>query len=329
MSVSIFVNGIQISYVSATWSGTENQAARKLDFTVPSNPYDKNFDNPKIALGDPVDFYDGKKLLYRGIITSREKTGQIGTASYESYDYMHYLLRSNVTKVFKNKTPKKITVALCKMIGLEYTKLEDPKVNIKKVIYQDKPLYDIIVAVYRKAYAAKGGKYMPTMVGGKLSVIIKGTDSGVTLDQATDITGATFHDTTNNMVNQVKIFDQKRKQKGQVRNKKQITSYGTYQQVYTMESKEKTANAKKNAEAMLVGITKEASVEAIGDVRAVAGKALVIHDSAAGISGIFYISSDTHTFQNGVHTMSLELNYANEMETGAEEETETKKKKKK
>lgn len=328
MSVSIFVNGNQIPFVSATWSGTENQAARKLDFTVPSNPYDKNFANPKIGLGDPVDFYDGKKLLYTGIITSREKTAQIGTASYESYDYMHYLLRSNATKVFKKTTPKKVTIALCKMIGLSYTKLQDPKVNIKKVIYQDKSLYDIIVAVYRKASESKGGKYMPAMVGNKLSVILKGTDSGVTLDQKKDITGASFHDTTNNMVNTVRIYNQKREQKGLVNNKKQVTTYGTYQQVYTMEDKEKLPNAKKAAKAMLVGITKEASVEAIGDVRAVAGKALVIHDSAAGIKGIFYISSDSHTFQNGVHTMSLELNYANTMEEGADEEKEKKKKKK-
>ena len=35
MSVKLFIGGVETPFISATWSGTENQAARKLDFTLP------------------------------------------------------------------------------------------------------------------------------------------------------------------------------------------------------------------------------------------------------------------------------------------------------
>lgn len=309
-----------IDIVSCTWSGTENQASRTLEFTIPSNPYDKSFKKtmPKIALGDRVKLYDGKKLLFMGIITSREKTAAIGTASYSAYDYMHYLLRSTVSRVFRDTTPKKATISLCKQVGIKTGALQNPNKFISKAIYKEKSIYDIIINLYRKA-SSKKTKYMPVMNANKFSVVKKGTDTKVILDQKKDITGATYHDTTDNMVNFVQIYNDKYEKAGSVKNDKQIKKYGKYMQAYT---KQEDVDAMSEAKKLLVGITKEASVEAIGNIKCVAGKSLKIRDSATGLTGRFYISSDTHTFQNGVHMMSLELSYVNTQEQGAEQEKE-------
>jgi hypothetical protein len=126
-----------------------------------------------------------------------------------------------------------------------------------------------------------------------------------------DITGATYTDSTDNMVNLVKIYNNKRKKKGQVKADKDIKKYGIYQQTYT---KQKGVDAKSAAKAMLVGVTEEATIEAIGHIECVAGKALKISDKALGLTGKFYITGDTHTFQNGIHTMTLELSWTNTME---------------
>ena len=120
----------KLNIVTCEWSGTENQAARQLQFTVPWNPYDKGFTNPKINLGDKVKLFDGKKLLFYGIITSREKTAAIGTASYSAYDFMHYLLRGKVSRVFRNTTPKAVTTSLCKQVGVKTGKLLNPKIKV-------------------------------------------------------------------------------------------------------------------------------------------------------------------------------------------------------
>ena len=158
---------------------------------------------------------------------------------------------------------------------------------------------------------------MPVMSGDKFSIVKKGESCGVTLSQDTDITNATYHDTTDNMVNYVAIYNDKNTKVGVQQDKKLIKKYGTYMDAYT---KQKDTNADAKAKAMLVGITKEASVEAIGNVKCVAGKSLKIADKATGIKGTFYISSDSHSFRDGVHTMKLELSYTNKMEEGASEE---------
>ena len=39
-------------------------------------------------------------------------------------------------------------------------------------------------------------------------------------------------------------------------------------------------------------------------------------EKATGLNGKFYIKTDTHTFENNVHTMKLDLSWKNTMEDG-------------
>lgn len=312
-----------IDYESIEWSGTHNQCSRQISFTIPWNPYDKNFEKLDIKLGDLMYLYDGKTQLFVGTVTSREKTAEIGTASYVAMDFMHHLLRSNASYNFKKTTPEKIVKKVCSDLQIKTTALASTKTNISKLLFQDACVYDIIVTAYRKAKAKTGKIYMPVMKGNKVSVIQKGLASGVTLTQGVDITGASYSDTTDNMVNLVNIYNDKAKKLGKVETKKDISTYGVYAQSYT---KEKGVDAKKQAKSMMVGVTKEASIEAIGDIKAISGYSIQISDKATGLSGKFYITSDSHTFQNGVHTMSLDLSWKNESESGASTEEDKGKK---
>ena len=314
-----------INYTRLTWSGTHNQVSRLLSFEIPCNPYDKEFDNANIKLGDLIYLYDGKKQLFIGTVTKRDKSAEIGVATYEATDFMKHLLRSNGSYSFKNKTAEKITKTLCKKVGISTKSLAKTKVKIKKLIFEEKSIYDMILDAYRTAKATTGKVYMPVMNGNKLSVIEKGLDCGVTLTQGVSIINATYSDTTDNMVNRVVIYNDDNKKVGTVQSKKNVEKYGVFQETYTQEDGK---DAKKEAKALLLGITKEASVEAIGNIDAVSGKSLKITDKATGLTGFFYIISDSHTFENGVHTMTLGLEWKNVMEGEEEAQKEEKKKKK-
>ena len=304
-----------IVFKRVEWSGTDNQCSRQIYFTSPNNPYDKEFQNVNIKLGDLVYLYDDEKMLFVGTVTSRIKDAEIGTAEYVAMDFMHHLLRSNGTYKFKNTTPEKITKKVCSDAQVKTSTLAKSSTNIQKMFVEDQCVYDIIVKAYRYAKTNTGKKYMPTMNGSKVSVIVKGQSSKVILEQGADIISATYSDTTDYMVNKVAIYNDKLKKLGQVQNKNNIAKYGVYQQAYT---KEKGVNAKTVAKGLLTGIVKEASVEAIGNINAVAGKSIEIKDKATGLVGTFYIASDTHVFENGVHTMTLELVWKNTMEQGAD-----------
>lgn len=308
-------NDTWVQFERVEWSGTENQCSRQISFTLPKNPYDKGFQNVNVKLGDLIYLYNGKTKIFVGTVTSRTKDAEIGSAEYVAMDFMHHLLRSNGTYKFKNTTPEKITKKVCNDVQVKTSTLAKSSTNIQKMFVEDQCVYDIIVKAYRYAKANTGKKYMPTMNGSKVSVIVKGQSSKVVLEQGIDIISATYSDTTDNMVNKVVIYNDKLKKLGQVQNKNNIAKYGVYQQTYT---KEKGVNAKTAAKGLLTGIVKEASVEAIGNINAVAGKSIEIKDKATGLVGTFYIASDTHVFENGVHTMTLELVWKNTMEQGAD-----------
>ena len=305
----------KIPYTTLTWSGTDTQASRQIEFEVPWNPYDKAMPKIKMAKGDVVELRVGSKVLFVGQITTREKTNEIGTAHYTARDFMHHLLGSTGTYVFKKTTPEAITKKVCKDVGITTKGLFKTGISIKKMIFENQCLYDIIIKAYRKVKSETGKKYLPVMDGTKVSVIEKGGSSGVTLTNKVNIISASYEDSIDNIIDLVKIFNDKHQQVGVVTNEKYLKKYGVYQAAYQKESGKSST---KGAKAMLVSSTREASVEALGDIRALSGYSIKIKDPATGLEGKFFVTSDSHTFENGNHTMKLELSWNNTMEEGAD-----------
>ena len=51
------------------------------------------------------------------------------------------------------------------------------------------------------------------------------------------------------------------------------------------------------------------NLSAIGDVNCISCYFVKVHDSATGLDGKYWISSDSHTWENGNHKMNLELTF--------------------
>ncbi len=79
-----------------------------------------------------------------------------------------------------------------------------------------------------------------------------------------------------------------------------------FQETYT---KEDGVDAKTGAKALLGDATQKLSIEAIGNITCLSGYSVIVHDSATGLNGKYWITSDSHTFEDGIHTMSLELDF--------------------
>ena len=72
---------------------------------------------------------------------------------------------------------------------------------------------------------------------------------------------------------------------------------------------------------MFTGIEKKISLDGInGNLKCIAGNAVEVQDKATGLKGIFWIDADTHTWENGIHIMSLDLNFKNIMDSKESEE---------
>lgn len=52
-------------------------------------------------------------------------------------------------------------------------------------------------------------------------------------------------------------------------------------------------------------------METLGDPRLIAGEAVRLRDTGSGVSGLFWIDADAHTWKNGQYFCKLTLNFRN------------------
>lgn len=306
---------------SVTWAGSAKQAARTVVFSVAYSPNDKNVKTLGIKLGDKIVFYPGypddKKTKFVGIITQRERKSEMGELQYTATDGMMHLLRSSGTYRFANKTPEKIAQMVCRDVKVKTGSIAKTKMPIAKIFFQERPYYEIIMAAYTKAYRKNKKKYIAQMNGDKLEVIQKGkVIPNFHIRQGERITESSYTEDLDSMVNRVYIYDSNNNKIGSVSNSNWIKKYGIFQNAISVDSE----NGKTEAKAELQGINKTANLTMIGDYRCISGLGVIIEDSRTGLKGKFWIENDSHEWNGGVYTTTLELAFKNVMDIQEEDE---------
>ena len=310
------------------WSGDIDEAARTLKISFINNPLDKTLKIPKIKIGDAISATENKEEIFFGQIMGVPRSNEIGTVEYEARDIIKHLLESNGRYNFKNKTPESITRQVCGDIQVPVGSLASTGVNIKSMICDDDCFYDIIMGAYTQAYKVKKHRYMPVVKKRKLCVVdCEYMAASIRLSDAHNITSASNTETCDEIVNSVKIYDDKGKQIGHIKDASSIKKFGVYQKVY---QKEEGVSPSAGARALMKGKpAQEISVDAIGDLSCVAGRKIEVTDASTGLSGEYWIKSDTHTWENGTHMMHLDLSFQKMMATREIEVEKEKKEKKK
>lgn len=293
---------------SISWSGDTKQVARVLKFsTVDGNKF-KDIPNVNFKMGDTVFLTDGNDREYfRGFVFASDRSIQSNVKSVTAYDGLIYLLKSRGTYNFKKMTPGAITRKMCSDFGIPAGDIiEGQPLNR---IFDGESIYNIIMTAYTIESDRTGRQYMPIMNKGRLDIIEKGKRiAEYELDPKTTIIDASYGESIESSINQVKIYDENNKYVGIV---KLDGVPGILQDIYKQEKGE---NANQRAKAMLKGIEQTASINAIGDFDCISGSAVVVKEPITGLSGLFYIENDEHTFENGQHSMSLGLAFKNLMD---------------
>lgn len=320
---SAYTTDITQAVSSVSWSGSVSQAARTAEIAVIHAPNDKNITDLKlkIAAGDTIKLSETGNVIFVGEVITKETTSETGTVTYSCTDLLNHLLKSTGVYNFSDTTAERITKKVCADFGISTGSITETKAPIKKMIIDGNSIYEIIMMAYTKAAKQTGKKYICRMDGKKLTVTKKGTIvKNFVLTEEYNITNTKCEETIENMVNTVKIYDDNQKQIGEVKKDGWIEKYGIYQQVY---KKEKGINAETAAKNMLSGVEKKVTLDGInGDISCIAGNGVEVYDKATGLNGVFWIDSDTHTWENGIHTMSLELNFKNIMDSKEYDDTE-------
>ena len=292
-----------------TWKGSASEAARCVDFDYINAPYDNTVNIPSIATGDYISLEDTKEgEIFFGQIFGVEKSSQTGTITFTACDMMKHLLESTGQYNFKNLTAEAITSQVCADIQVPIRYLYPTGVNIASMICDKMKIYDIIMAGYTRAHRITGDKYFAMIYKRGLGVyktewIIK----GFILSESTNIFASSITESMDEIKNKVLIFDDKGKQIGEVKDDGSIKKFGIFQEIYSKEDGVDATTGAKNL--LKIRPTQSIKISALGDINCLSCYFVEVKDTATGLSGKYWISSDSHTFENGTHKMELELRF--------------------
>ena len=305
-----------------TWSGDYKSCARKLEFSLVTSATDINIPKIDIPLMSMILFYEGNTELFRGFVYEREKSSD-NSISFLCYDYCAKLNDIKVSYNIKNETASSIYNKFLTEYKLNKGDIVGASTPIKKV-FLGTTAYDMIMTAYTEEAKKTGKKYMVYTKGDKFYSSEKGNIKlKLAFEEGKNILSSNFKESVSDMVNKVIIVDENGNKKSEVKNDDWLNTYGLFQEVYKQEEN-KDANAE--AKAMLNGIEQSCSLSGFGDTTCVTGYGVQIKDNASGLIGLFYIDSDTHTWEGGSYAIDLELNFKNimnEVAAGQDEKEET------
>lgn len=308
---------------SLTWSGDYKSCSRKLEFATISNDTDKNIPKVDIPLSSLVVLLEDNKELFRGFIFDRELTSSGTSINYTAYDYAERLNKIKVSYNIKDLTPTQIANKFLDDYKLSKGNIVTSTVKVKK-IFIGVSAYEMIMTTYTEQSKKDNKKYMIRSVGDKFEVIEKGNITlTIGFEEGKNIISSNFKESIENMVNKVLIVDDSGNKKSEVTDDNLLKIHGLFQEVYKKEDgKDSTIEAK----AMLQGVDKTCSLSGFGDSTCVTGMGVQVKDSYTGLVGLFYIDTDTHTWDSrGNHTVDLDLNFINimnEVSVGEDEQNE-------
>lgn len=308
--------------IDITWSGDYKSCARKLEFSLVSSSYDINIPKIDIPLMSVISFYENDNELFKGFVYEREKSSD-NAMSFLCYDYCAKLNDIKVSKNIKNQTASTIYSNFLSEYGLNKGDIIQANTGVTKV-FLGVTAYDMIMTAYTEEAKTTGKKYMLYSRGNKFYASEKGiVKLKLSFEEGKNILSSSFKESVSNMVNKVLIVDENGNKVSEVKNEEWHKAYGLFQDVYKQqEGKDSNAEAK----AMLKDIEQTCSLTGFGDTTCITGYGVQVKDTHTGLVGLFYIDSDTHTWEGGNYTIDLELNFKNimnEVSVGEDEKTET------
>ena len=178
----------------------------------------------------------------------------------------------------------------------------------------------MIQSAYTDAGEELGKKYIVRFEGTNLCVREKVRRDTTVLESGVNLLSSSVTESVADMVNQVVIVDENNKVLQTLKNAADIQRYGLAQAMLKQTAEDLTAQAKQ----MLEDGREEQkiTVQNFGNPDYITGNAVVLKDTVTGLSGLFWIDSDVHSWKNGLYQNRLTLNFRNlmnEKDAGEEE----------
>lgn len=286
--------------------GTENSCGRSLTVSILQPSYDSTVPVVAVNIGDTVTFKADGHEFY-GIVFDVQRKTSSETVEVIAYDMCIYAKKTKVCFKARNTTPETVAKSLFEKNGIPHGEFESTNFCFTHTFY-NASIYDAVMTGYGYAAAEIGERYYMCAEKTKVCVRRKGAYVAAIIKPKQNLMDASYKVSAQNAVNRVEIRDEDGKLLKAYMG--DDTSYGICTEII-----KKSDNASREAKKLLQDRTveKTATVTCLGNPLCTTGRAVFIEEPHTGMYGLFFIDGDTHTWENGLYTNKLTLNFQNMM----------------
>ena len=303
-----------------TWSGDKATISRELSGEV---AYIEGSRLPVPEIGDLVTMLEGTEKRFVGVILQRSLGSEDSTMAFTAFDFGYYLQRNDGTYKFTGATPEEITRLACSDREIPVSQLPSTGIRLWRKFAGVK-LNQLITTVWTLASEKNGKVYAIRYTPEGLLVKERSVNkSNLVLKASSNLMNATTKEDATQMVNSVAIYDSNGNFLRKIGDQAAQKLCGVMEQHVTQNSgKEADADAAARKALEDGRLKKTVTVNVLGDTALLTGETVVVREAKTGLTGVFWIDADVHTWKNKNYYTKLTLNCRNVMATsnaGSEE----------
>ena len=308
------------------WKGRKGSSSRTLSVTlIDDDGYKHARSGIDVEQGHQCIFsYDGVEL-FRGIIMSQTQSNQ-KKLQFTAYDNGIYLANNKDTFCYENKTASDVFRDCCTRFGLPMGEVAKCSYKIPELTKSKTTAFDAIADALSLDFDATGIRHYVASSKGKLSLLTRRENIlQWVIEVGQNITSYSYSRSIEDIKTRVKMVSKEGTTVAEKSNAELEKKIGIFQEIDQPDESLTAAQVNDLIESIMEekGTPERTlSVEAMGIAEVISGIGVYIIIPELEISRTFYVDEDTHTFEDNKHTMSLKLNYANDLakeEKGAED----------
>lgn len=323
ISLIIFTNGstagTDISSLVETikWQGRKGSSSRTLTATIiDDDGYKHARSGIDIEKGMQCIFSHNGTELFRGIIMSQTQT-QKKKMQFTAYDVGIYLANNRDTFSYENKTATDIFNDCCTRFGLDVGSVAKCSYRIPELSKPKTTAFDVICDALSLDFDATGIRHYVSSSKGKISLLTRRENVlQWVIEVGQNLESYSYTKSIEDIKTRVKMVSKEGTTIAEKKNADMESKIGVFQEIDTPDESLTTAQIKDLIDSILEekGTPERTlSVEAVGIPDVISGIGVFIIIPELDISRTFYVDSDTHTFKDNMHTMTLKLNYASDL----------------
>ena len=295
---------------SITWTGDIRQTARELSAALVI-PRDGSVDIPPLEEGAWLTFEVEEQTRFWGPLIQCTTNSQSFVVSVAALDRGRFLAGNQGFYKFVDVTPEAAAAQICGDFGIPTASLASTGIKMSQDFPGTSTLDQIIRKLYTMAGEQNGKRYLIRFTGsGSLEVVEKATAASLEIAQTMGVNNTWNIEKLNN---RVAIYTDDGALVRNVDDSASMNLNGLLSHVIVQRDGE---DAGAEAQAWLEdnGLQQNLTVEVLNPpLDLIAGAAVNLRDTGSGVSGLFWVDSDTHTWKNGQHFGKFTLNFRNLM----------------